>query len=127
MAGHGEKLGRKAEAAIAALLAEPTVEAAAAKAAVSYASLKAWLKRPAFAAAYAAARKEVLAGTVNLLTKYSAAAVTVLAKNLVAEKAADQIRAACAILDHCFRAVELQDLAERVQLLEERARAEGKA
>jgi hypothetical protein len=40
MAGHGEKLTRKQEAAIAALLSEPTVEAAAARAEIGHQTLK---------------------------------------------------------------------------------------
>jgi hypothetical protein len=62
MAGHGEKKGRKAELAIAALLAEPTVEAAAARAGVSAGTLKNWLADPAFRRAYRRARREVVEG-----------------------------------------------------------------
>jgi hypothetical protein len=123
MAGHGDKLSRKQEAAVAALLAEPTVEAAAAKAGVAYSTLKGWLTRPSFKAAYAAARAQVLERTVALLARYSGAAVLVLARNLTAARAADSTRAAVALLAHAFKAAELQDLAE--QLAELRAEVEA--
>src|SRR5438270_6372426 len=57
MATRGDKLGRKAELAIAALLGEPTVEKASLKCGVSYRALKDWLTRPDFMAAYRDARR----------------------------------------------------------------------
>ena len=42
MPGHGDKLSRKQEQAIAALLAEPTIEAAAPKADIGLTTLKNW-------------------------------------------------------------------------------------
>jgi hypothetical protein len=51
MSGHGEKLTRKQEQAIAAMLSEANVEQAAAKAGVSYATLRRRLSWPPAAAA----------------------------------------------------------------------------
>jgi hypothetical protein len=56
--GHGEKRSRRGEAAIAALLTEPTIEAAAAKARISVRTLKYWLRQPRFQAAYRQARRD---------------------------------------------------------------------
>jgi hypothetical protein len=53
------KCPRQAEAAIAALLAEPTIEAAARKAGISESTLLRWLQEPAFKAAFRAARRQV--------------------------------------------------------------------
>lgn len=48
MSGHGEKLSRKQEALVAALLIEPTHAAAALKAGISEATLHRWLRLPGF-------------------------------------------------------------------------------
>ena len=50
--GHGEKLTRKQEQAVAALLEQPTVLRAATVAGVSERTLRLWLKDPGFKAAY---------------------------------------------------------------------------
>ena len=60
MIGHGEKLTRKQEAAIAALLAESSIGAAARKARIGEATLQRWLRLPAFAQAYRDARQQLV-------------------------------------------------------------------
>jgi hypothetical protein len=114
MPGHGAKLERKQEQAIAALLAEPTIEAAARKAKVAHATLKGWLKQPAFEAAYAEARRQVLERTVARLLASTIKAVEALDRNLDADRPGDQIRAAVAVLEHAAKGVELLDLAGQV-------------
>jgi hypothetical protein len=52
MAGHGEKLGRKQEDAIAALLSQRTVEEAAHVTGVGVRTLLRWMKIPEFDADY---------------------------------------------------------------------------
>jgi hypothetical protein len=52
MNGHGSKMGRKADLAIACLLAEPTIEGAATKAGVAEGTLRRWLREPGFRALY---------------------------------------------------------------------------
>jgi hypothetical protein len=118
--GHGDKLSRRQEQAIAALLAEPTVEAAARAAGVCHRTLKRWLTLPDFAAAYAAARRQVLEGSVAQLLASTGLAVQALRDALDASRAADRIRAAVAILVQCNRGVELLDLESRVAALEAR-------
>lgn len=120
MSGHGEKLTRTAEAAIAALLTEPTVEAAAAKAGIAAATLRRWLQRPEFLAAYRAARRRVVESAIARLQAAAEKAVAALERNLTGRRASNQIRAAVAILDRAVRGVELLDLAERVEALEGR-------
>jgi hypothetical protein len=127
MSGHGEKLTRKQEQAIAALLCQPTIAAAAKQAKVSEATLRRWLGDPAFKAAYAAARCEVLERTVVLLLGATRKSVECLECNLTAEKPGDQIRAAVAILEQATKGIELLDLESRLAALEEAeaARAQG--
>ena len=65
MAGHGSKLPRKFEQALAALLSESSVARAAAKVGVSEKTLRNWLKQPDFVAAYRDAQKDLVeAGSV---------------------------------------------------------------
>ena len=51
MTGHGEKLTRKQEQAIACLLAEATLTAAASHCGIGEATLRRWLRDPQFEAA----------------------------------------------------------------------------
>jgi hypothetical protein len=104
MSGHGEKLTRKQEQAIAALLESPTLEDAAQKAGVSYATLKRWQKVPAFADAYRRKRRELLDAAVGRIQAATSTAVDTLqsvAKS--GAKDSDRVRAAVAILEHAHR------------------------
>src|SRR4051794_18438474 len=112
--GHGEKMTRKQEQAIAALLTQPTVEKAAEAAGVSANSLKNWLKDQQFIAAYRAARRQIVERAVGQLQAATRRAVATLRKNLKAPRESDQIRAAALILEHSARGVELWDLAQEV-------------
>jgi hypothetical protein len=118
VAGHGEKLNRKQEQAIAALLVCPTVEAAAAQVNVSYRTLKGWLTLPEFRSAFLAARSEVLDETVTALARHQLQAVETLARNLCCGVAATEVRAATAILEQSVRLRELTELEGRVADLE---------
>jgi hypothetical protein len=117
MAGHGEKLPRKMELALAALLAEPSVEAAAARAGVSERTLRLWLKLPEFDRAYRRARAEVLERTTAQLLRATGKAVTALEKALKSRSVNTTIRSAVAILNHATRGVEVLDLAGQVEEL----------
>src|SRR6516165_10042779 len=117
MGGHGEKLTRKKEAAIASLLSEPTIEGAAQKAGVSYRTLQGWLTQPDFRLAYQRARAVLLERVVATLVRLSTSAIVALGRNLTCGKPAAEIRAASAILTQATRGVELMDLAERLSAL----------
>ena len=60
MKGHGEKRSRKTEQFIAALLTEPTVEAAAKKAGIGDVTAWRWMNDRAFADQYREARREAM-------------------------------------------------------------------
>lgn len=108
--GHGEKWTRKKDAAILALLSEPTVAAAAKKAGVSQSTLKRWQQIPSFQVELENARREVLQVAVNNLQSSMQASVDTLAniaKN--AQKESDRIRAAVSVLTFGFRGLELTD------------------
>jgi hypothetical protein len=104
MRGHGQKLTRKQEALIAALLTEPTHAAAATNAGVSEATLHRWLHLPAFRAAYRQARRELVEGAVGRIQAAAGQAVdTLLAVARGGAKDGDRVRAAVALLDFSFR------------------------
>jgi hypothetical protein len=104
MSGHGEKMSRRQEAAIAALLCEPTHAAAAAKAGIGEATLRRWLRLPAFAAAYRAARRELVEAAVGRIQAATGQAVdTLLDVAKDGAKDGDRVRAAVALLDHALR------------------------
>jgi hypothetical protein len=122
MPGHGEKLTRKAEAAIAALMSEPTVEAAAIQARVSHATLKNWLKRPASQQAYRAARRQIVEAAVIRVQQMAMAGTAELHKLLRSRREPIRLKAATTILTFAIRGLEQDDLVTRVENLEEAAR-----
>jgi hypothetical protein len=111
MIGHGEKLTRKQESAIAALLTETSIGAAARKTRIGEATLQRWLKLPAFACAYRDARRQLVRDAVGRLQSAVGEAVDTLrtiAKD--GKKEGDRVRAAVALLDHAFRGIEAPDV-----------------
>lgn len=58
MKGHGQELGRKKEQAIAALVAQRSLEESAKAVKISLATLKRWLRLPEFQAEYLQARRQ---------------------------------------------------------------------
>jgi hypothetical protein len=77
-----EKITRKQEAAIGFLLTERTQEKAAEKAGVSPATLRRWLRQPAFIAAYRQARRVVVEGAFGQVQRATSNAVRTLVRNL---------------------------------------------
>lgn len=123
--GHGDKLSRKQEQAIAALLAEPTIGTAATAAKVSESTLWRWLQQGAFRTRYRAARAQVVESAIGSLQRAATKAVAALERNLECGQPSVEVSAARAILDNAVRAFELLDLAERVEALE--AAADGQS
>src|SRR5262245_57812160 len=121
----GPRLTRLMEAAIAALLTQPTVATAAEKAGVSERTLQLWLKRPEFASAYRDARRQVVEGAVVRLQQLTMRGVLALNRNLDCGNPSVEVRAAQVVFDLALRAVEVDDLLTRVEALE--AAAEKKA
>jgi hypothetical protein len=109
--GHGEKLSRKQEQAIAALLEESSIQAAAVRARVGERTLRNWLQLPAFGAAYRRARRNLVEGAIGRIQAATGQAVdTLLAVARDGAKDSDRVRAAVALLDHAFRGIELADV-----------------
>jgi len=120
MIGHGEKLSRKQEDAIGALLTHSTISQAAKSCGVSDVQLARWMKEPAFDEAYRQARREAVNAAIGLLQKASGAATaTLLSVMANAETPASvRVSAAKTVLEMAFKAIELEDFEERLAVLE---------
>ena len=120
MKGHGEKLSRNQERAIAALLVHPTMLAAAAAAGVGEVTLWRWLQIPEFKEQYRLARREAVSQAVGHLQ--GACSVAVVALTDISQDvncpASARVSAARTVLELALKGVELEDLAVRVEELE---------
>jgi DNA-binding MurR/RpiR family transcriptional regulator len=114
------EMERNKEKAIAALLVQPSIEGAAKSAGISEATLLRWLKDEAFKTSYRDARREVVSQAVTQLQSACGKAVKTLC-DIAEDKdapASSRVSAARAILDTSIKAVELEDLAQRIEALE---------
>jgi DNA-binding MurR/RpiR family transcriptional regulator len=121
--GHGEKFGRKKEQAIAALLSNPTIEEAAKAAGIGSATLWRWLQDAGFKAEYRRARREAMEQAAAQLQQASSAAVRAL-REVVEDTngpSSARVMAARNVLDFGLKAIELEDLEERISALEKTA------
>jgi hypothetical protein len=115
-----DDLTAKQHKAIAVLLAEPTIKAAAAALGVGERTIHTWLGDPTFDEAYRKARRDAVRQAVAQLQRSAsgaAATLTTIAESPAA-KGSDRVAAARAILDYAIRGVELEDLEARIAALE---------
>jgi hypothetical protein len=113
----------KQERAIVALLNEQTVGRAATAARVGERTLYRWLRDPAFSHAYRRARREAFGQAIALTQRYAPVAVNTLAQIMMddAAPASSKVAAATTLLRLGREGIELDDLAARVEALEEAA------
>jgi hypothetical protein len=123
MKGHGTKFSRKMEEAVVALLTQRNQEGAAHVAGIGTATLLRWQKMPEFQKAYREARRAAHGQSVARLQQASGAAVSTLLKVMLDANtpASTKVRAADSVLNHSARAIELEDIEERVDQLERAA------
>jgi hypothetical protein len=129
MAGHGTKLGRKREDAIAGLLSQRNVDEAARAAGVGARTLWRWLQDPEFQAAYREARRAAFSQSIARLQHGSSAAATTLLKMMLDQNApaSTRVRAAESVLNHATKAIEIEDIEARVAELERAASSSRRA
>jgi predicted site-specific integrase-resolvase len=122
-----DQLTDKQEAGIIALLREPTHEKAAAAIGVDEKTLRRWLKDPTFERAYREARRETFRQAISLTQRYAPVAVQALLKIVADQKVAPNARVSAAglLLKFSRESIELDDLAARVEALEQTAAAPG--
>jgi hypothetical protein len=120
MSGHGGKIKRKLEDAVAAMLTQRNVEEAAREVDVSVATLMRWQKLPEFQVLYREGRRAVYSQAVARLQQGTSAAAATLLKTMIdpATPASVKIRAAEAIFNHAAKAIEIQDIDARLTALE---------
>jgi len=124
------KLDRQKEQAIAALLAKPTIEEAAAAVGIGYATLRRWLQDPGFATEYRRARRDLVSQVAAQLQSAAGEAVAALVAIVRDPEAPASARVSGArtILEFTSRAVETEDLTARIETLERAAAArDGKS
>jgi AcrR family transcriptional regulator len=114
------KLTPKQERAVFELLSHPTLEDAAKAAGVNKTTLWRWLQDKDFHSAYMSARRESVKQSIARLQRYTSEAADTLHEVMTNKSASDfaRVGAAKAILDYAIKAVEIEDLAERVTELE---------
>ena len=123
--GHGSKLARKQEVAVAALLVQPTIAKAAEAAGVADKTLDRWMKQPDFAKRYREARGVAIVHAVGRLAGALAEAVHTMRQLQKSTSPAVALGAAKAIVDLTLRGESLVDLSARVAALEARLEEVG--
>jgi hypothetical protein len=121
MSGHGDKLSRKQEQGISALILQPTLADAAIAIGVDERTLRRWLREhTSFQAAYREARREVVQQAIVQVQRATSEAVETLRTVMqdVAAPASARVSAAKTVLETAVRAVELEDLEVRIAALE---------
>lgn len=118
--GGKPKMSRKMEAAIAALLTAPTIAQAAAAVGIAEITLWRWLQQDEFQARYQEAKRQAVAQAITRLQEVSGEAVSTLREIMLDPEAKDgaRVTAAKSVLELAFKAVELEDLARRIDELE---------
>ncbi len=116
--GHGQKMSRHGERVLAALLQHSTVAAAAKASRISERSIFRWLQRDDFQQRYRAAQRAVVDGAIGELQSATVEAVQTLRRNLTCGNAFAENTAAQTILAQSLKAIEVQELQQRVEALE---------
>ena len=122
MSGHGEKMGRKQEQAIAALLQQPTIMAAADSLGIGEATLWRWLQQPAFEEAYRRARQAAVDQAISQLQQATGEAVETLRQVQTDTEAppSSRVTAAKTVLEFAFKVREAEEMEKRLTALEEK-------
>jgi hypothetical protein len=119
-----DDLDDRQQKAVAALLAHPTILAAAAAIGVGESTLRRWLDSPHFAAAYRQARRQLVEQTIARLQQlgHKAAAALEAVLDDPEGRPQDKIRAAVALLGIAIQDIENHGILERLDALERQGR-----
>jgi transposase-like protein len=123
MKGHGAKYPHKRERAIAALLSQRSVEAAARATGIGVNTLLRWMQQPEFEAMLREARRADLSQAIGRFRDAVGAAVTTVLKIMVDQNASAgaRLRAAEIVLEQAAKRSEMEAIEDRVAKLERRA------
>jgi hypothetical protein len=119
--GHGEKRSRKQDLALVALLNSPTIGEAAKVVGIGETTLWRWLQDEDFQERYRDAKRRAVNQAVTRLQQATTVAVDTLEEVMQNPGAPPSSRVAAAktVLEMAFKALELDDYAERLERLEE--------
>src|SRR4051794_11326312 len=120
MIGHGEKLSRKQEQAMTALVTCASVTEAANQCGVAEVTLRRWLKDDGFQAAYREVRRAVMQHAITQVQRATGEAVETL-RHVMQDRespASARVSAAKAILETAIKGIEIEDLEARIAALE---------
>ena len=120
MKGHGEKLSRKQDTFISVLLTTPTLADAAHTVGIGEVTAWRWLKEPTVQQAYRDTRRAVVTQAIAQVQRATGEAVETLRAVMQDPEApaSAKVSAARTILETAVKAVELEDLEERIAYLE---------
>ena len=125
--GHGDQKSKKLEQFLQAMLAQPSLEAAASAAGIGRATAHRWMRDPVVVQRLAEARRDVLKRVMTRLQQAAGKAVDCLCEiQQDGESESARVSAARCILEQTMRAAELQDLEERIAKLEAAAKSRWK-
>lgn len=119
--GSLDGLSADQQKAIIALINEPTVKRAAEVVGVAETTLYRWMRDPVFSKASREARRENFRQAISPTQRYAPAAVQTLMKVMQDPGAAhaSKVSAATALLKFSRESIELDELVERVEILEQ--------
>ena len=117
-----ERLPKKQEQAIIALISHRTIEEASRASGIGKTTIFKWLQDDAFQAAYREARGKVIRQAIAQAQSACSEAIKALREimNNTESPASTRVSAAKAILETSIKAMETEDLIERVNRLEEK-------
>jgi hypothetical protein len=123
MDGNGttQRLTDKQLRAIPFLLAAPSIEEGCKRARVAKATVYGWLKEETFREELRKQREEVVRGALETLKANTAKATETLVKLLDSQKEGIRARVAEDIIEFTQKAIELEEIEKRLEILEERA------
>ncbi len=118
---------QKQEQAVAALISCGSIAEAAQVAGIGERTLYTWLNDKESAEQYRTARREVVGQALAQLQRVSSLAVTTLSEIMADREApaGSRVNASKAVLDLALKAVELEDILDRLENLEEEVQRNG--
>ena len=128
MSGHGEKLSRKMNDFILALITAGTLDEAAAASGISISTAHRWYKLEIVRTELKRLQDEVVGHSLSRLKLSASEALEVLRSvaNDVVSPPSARVAAARTLLDNVFRAVETDDILSRIEAPENRMEMKSK-
>jgi len=122
LVGHGSRLSARLEQVALAVFESRSQEEASVRCGVSKRSIGRWHQREDFKRVYRQLGRNAFERAASRLRQLSVQAANCLGDGLEDHVSPNQLRAAQLILEHALKAGELADIAERLEILEEKAR-----